>query len=153
MLYEVITSNEAMVCDAGSGLRDLGNHLLNQNSSVDSSSPFVCHIFISHMHWDHINGFPFFEPAYQAGNIIHIYGFHEDLESSFRRQQHESNFPVKLSEMMADIHFHQLETDKQYMINGFTVEGIKQNHPGTSYGYSFTKDGKKVVYSTRNNFV
>ncbi|MFH0782355.1 MAG: MBL fold metallo-hydrolase [Pseudomonadota bacterium] len=143
------SSTEAiMICDAGSGLRDLGNHLLAKKRAENDIRPLEVHIFVSHLHWDHLNGFPFFVPANIAGNRIHIYGFHKELEQSFVRQQNSANFPLTMSEMRADISFHVLELDKEYEICGFAVKGIRQHHPGISYGYSFIKNGKKLVYST-----
>ena len=146
-IYDSATE-AVMICDAGSGLRDLGNHLLAKKSARDDIRPLEAHIFVSHLHWDHLSGFPFFAPANITGNSIHIYGFHQELERSFVRQQNNTNYPLALSDMRADISFHVLDLRQEYEIGGFVVKGIQQNHPGVSYGYSFEKDNKKIVYST-----
>jgi phosphoribosyl 1,2-cyclic phosphodiesterase len=145
---EIMGQDEYMLCDAGSGLRDFGNHFMKSIRRQPASSSSVFHLFISHLHWDHIQGFPFFIPAYIPGHRIHIYGYHLGLEMAFVNQQNPSYFPVALKDMKADISFHVLELGKDYDIGGFAVKGMKQNHPGDSYGYCFMKEGRKIVYST-----
>lgn len=145
---EIADQAEYIICDAGTGLRDFGNHYMKARSGAQKDLSNVFNIFISHLHWDHIQGFPFFTPAFLPGNRINIYGYHRALEQAFVRQQDAPCFPVPLSAMKADISFHVLEPDHIYNIAGVDVNGIRQNHPGDSYGYCFRKDGKKVVYST-----
>ncbi|MBF0517573.1 MAG: MBL fold metallo-hydrolase [Nitrospirae bacterium] len=142
---ELRHEEQYVLCDAGSGLRDFGNFIMKSGRGKHKG---VYHIFISHLHWDHIQGFPFFTPAFIPGNQINIYGFHKELKDSFVRQQEFPNFPVPLSVMRAAIEFHYLDLEKDYDIAGYKVMGIRQTHPGFSYGYSFVKDGKKIVYST-----
>jgi len=74
--------DEYVLCDLGSGARVFGNHVLGARGSHGSSF----HIFMSHVHWDHIMGFPFFMPAYIPGNRVRIYGCHAALDEAFRRQ-------------------------------------------------------------------
>ncbi|MBU1932101.1 anti-sigma factor antagonist [Patescibacteria group bacterium] len=136
-------AEEYIICDAGTGLRDLGNYIMKSGKS-----PGIFHIFMSHLHWDHIQGFPFFTPAYIHSNQINVYGFHHELEEVFTGQQDNPNFPVPLKAMSADIKFKVLELDKEYEIAGFKIKGTKQNHPGDSFGYSFERGGKRIVYST-----
>lgn len=143
---EIAAGDEYVVCDAGTGLRDFGNHLLA--SRAGKKTPLVCHLFLSHLHWDHIQGFPFFVPAYIPGNQIHIYGCHPGLQQAMENQQQPTHFPVKLTDMMADISFHTLETGKVYQVAGLEVNAIAQQHPGGSFGYAFVREGKKFVYST-----
>ena len=145
---EIASGEDYVLCDAGTGLRDFGNHYMKAKKTGQNSLPNIFHIFMSHLHWDHIQGFPFFTPAFIPGNRIHVYGCHADLEQIFINQQNAPCFPVPLQAMRADIHFHVLQPGNSYDIAGINVTGIKQNHPGDSYGYSFVKDGKKVVYST-----
>ncbi|PKN19333.1 MAG: hypothetical protein CVU71_07435 [Deltaproteobacteria bacterium HGW-Deltaproteobacteria-6] len=145
---EIAGQTEYIVCDAGTGLRDFGNHYMKARMSGEKNLPNVFNIFMSHLHWDHIQGFPFFTPAFMPGNRINIYGCHGALEESFVNQQKDPCFPVPLQAMRADISFHVLEPDRTYDIAGVKVTGIQQHHPGDSYGYCFLKDGKKIVYST-----
>lgn len=141
---ELKGGEEFMVCDAGTGIRDLGNTI----PDVALKGKAVFNIFMSHFHWDHIQGFPFFTPAYIPGNRINIYGCHKDMEKAFVRQQEALFFPVPLDMMRADIGFNILEPGNEYEIGGFKVKSLKQNHPGDSYGYRFERDGKIAVYST-----
>ncbi|MFP4549093.1 MAG: MBL fold metallo-hydrolase [Fidelibacterota bacterium] len=143
---EVRQQDEYMIFDAGTGLREFGNQVM---ADADKSGK-VFNIFLSHPHWDHIQGFPFFLPAYMPGNIINIYGFHRNLDRIFDQQQSSPFFPVSLSVMQAVINFKQLEIGKEYDIAGCRISGIKQNHPGDSYGYALEKEGKKIIYSTDN---
>ncbi len=145
---EIVGGNEYVICDAGTGIRDFGNHLLTPEAAKSHPNPGVFNIFLSHLHWDHIQGFPFFTPAYIPGNIINIFGFHEELEHAFVAQQEYPFFPVPLKAMAATINFTVLEPERIYEIAGFTVKTKMQNHPGKSYGYRFEKNGKSVVYST-----
>lgn len=143
---EIIDSYEdIIICDSGSGIRNLGQDLIKRYSG--RKMPRI-HIFISHLHWDHINGFPFFIPVYMLNAEINIYGFHNNIEEAFRQQQNPVFFPVLFDDLKAKINFIQLDIEKEANIAGFVVNGIKQNHPGVSYGYSFEKNGKKIVYST-----
>jgi len=141
---EIRGGEEYILCDAGTGLRDFGNYIMKAGNGGST----VYNIFLSHLHWDHIQGFPFFIPAFLPGNQIKIYGFHQQLEAAFQKQQQPPSFPVPLEYMQAKKIFTVLEPGREYQIGGVTVKGIKQNHPGDSYGYSFEKQGKKIVYST-----
>lgn len=143
---EIAGGDAYVLCDAGSGLRDFGNSVIAGTAGQNSPTEF--HLFLSHLHWDHIHGFPFFVPAYIPGNRIHIYGCHKNLRQAFETQQQYVHFPVSLKEMRAEITFHQLAPDTTHQIAGFYVRAQLQRHPGASYGYSFVKDGKKLVYST-----
>jgi phosphoribosyl 1,2-cyclic phosphodiesterase len=110
--------------------------------------PGVFHVFMSHTHWDHIMGFPFFMPAYIPGNRITIYGCHAWLEEALRRQQGAPSFPVEWARLGAEIRFVRLEPDRSYDLAGFRVRAKRQHHTGDSYGYRFERDGRTVVYST-----
>lgn len=145
---ELQGADEYVLCDAGTGLRDFGNHYMQAKMAGEKNLSNTFHIFISHPHWDHIQGFPFFTPAFLPGNSVHIYGCHANLEQVFIHQQNAPCFPVPLKAMSADIRFHTLTPDQTYDIAGLNISCIKQNHPGDSYGYSFSKDNQKIIYST-----
>jgi phosphoribosyl 1,2-cyclic phosphodiesterase len=137
--------SEYVLCDLGTGARAFAQQALARHGPA---KPQVYHVFMSHLHWDHIMGMPFFAPAYIPGNRIFIYGGHAELESAFRRQQAEPSFPVDFSNLKADIEFVRLETGRTYEIAGMTVRLLLQHHGGDSYGYRFARDGRTVVYST-----
>jgi phosphoribosyl 1,2-cyclic phosphodiesterase len=136
---------EYVLCDLGSGARVFANAVLAEHGPRRGH---VYHVFMSHLHWDHISGFPFFMPAYIAGNRIRIYGCHGALEQAFRQQNAAPSFPVDFSRLGAAIEFVPLEPERRYDLAGFSVRALRQFHSGDSYGYRFEHDGKAVVYST-----
>jgi len=133
-----------VLCDLGSGARAFGNGVL----AARGPAGHRFHVFMSHLHWDHIMGFPFFMPAYLPGNHVTIYGCHDTLEEAFRRQNAAPSFPVDFSRMAARIEFVRLEPERAYDIAGLRVRAKLQRHGGDSYGYRIEQDGKVVVYST-----
>ncbi len=137
--------SEYVICDLGSGVRPFGQAALARHGAA---SPQTYHIFISHVHWDHIMGLPFFAPAYIPGNRLRIYGGHPRLEAALRRQQNEPSFPVDFSVMRADIQFVQLTPGESREVAGMNVTTKLQQHGGDSYGYRFESNGRAVVYST-----
>jgi len=144
---EIIGGDHYTLCDMGSGLRGFGQQVLAQHGPQQAQ---VYNFFMSHVHWDHIMGFPFFAPAYIAGNTIRIHGCHsvKVLEEAFRRQQSHPCFPVDWKQLRANINFVPLQTNCWYEIDGLRVKAKLQPHPGDSYGYRFEKNGRSMVYST-----
>jgi phosphoribosyl 1,2-cyclic phosphodiesterase len=140
----VLPGEEYFVCDMGSGARPLGVHILARQAR----RPATVNVFMSHVHWDHIMGFPFFGPAYVPGTKIRIHGCHDVLEHAFRLQQSPPCFPVEFDQLGATIEFVKLTPDQPYEVDGLTVTPHLQLHSGDSYGYRFQHDGKSVVYST-----
>jgi len=136
--------DDIVLLDMGSGARQAGHDALRRLAGRAGNF----HVFMSHLHWDHIMGFPFFVPAYIPGQRIRIYGCHEQLEHAFRRQQDEPSFPVDFSRMGADIEFVRLEPGQAREVAGYRVTAMLQLHGGDSYGYRFERHGKVVVYST-----
>jgi phosphoribosyl 1,2-cyclic phosphodiesterase len=137
-------NDEYFVCDMGSGARPFGAHVLARQGG----RPATVHIFMSHMHWDHIMGFPFFGPAYVPKNRLFIYGCHDQLEHAFRRQQEPPSFPVPFSALGADIQFIKLAPGQKQEVRGLKVMPHIQRHSGDSYGFRFEFQGKSVVYTT-----
>jgi phosphoribosyl 1,2-cyclic phosphodiesterase len=139
-----IGEKEHIICDMGSGARPLGGNMLARFGP----SGQTYHIFMSHLHWDHMMGFPFFTPAYIPGNRIVIHGCHDNLEEAFRRQQSAPGFPVDFDLLGANIEFHQMTPGLPCEIAGLIVNAKLQKHGGDSYGYRFEYNDKTVVYST-----
>jgi phosphoribosyl 1,2-cyclic phosphodiesterase len=137
--------DEHVIFDMGSGARPLGQSLLKRHGA---GTPQTYHIFMSHVHWDHIMGFPFFAPVYIPGNRIVIHGCHAVLEQAFRRQQAAPSFPVDFSQLGATIEFDRLEPGKRNSIAGIEVTPKLQRHEGDSYGYRVEAQGKCIVYTT-----
>jgi phosphoribosyl 1,2-cyclic phosphodiesterase len=140
---QIVTGGrDFIICDAGTGLRDFAHSLGNEPALA------TYHIFISHLHWDHIQGFPFFAPAYQAGNRIIFHGFHSEIEDAIREQMKAPCFPVPFEAMQAEIEFDIREDHAHFEIDGVHIDTIKQKHPGDSWGYRFSENGKRIIYST-----
>jgi phosphoribosyl 1,2-cyclic phosphodiesterase len=137
-------SDEYFVCDMGSGARAFGEHVFARQGG----RPATVHVFMSHMHWDHIMGFPFFGPAYAPGTKIRIYGCHALLEQAFRIQQSPPCFPVSFEQLGATIEFVKLTPEKTTEVGGLKVMPQLQHHSGDSYGYRFEANGKSLVYTT-----
>ena len=132
------------ICDMGSGLRPFGQAAMQQHGGAAQTF----HIFLSHLHWDHIMGLPFFVPAFVPGNRVVVYGCHDDFEAALRRQQEPPSFPVDFSIFNAKLEFVRLTPGQRHEIGGVGVTPMLQRHGGDSYGYRFESQGKAVVYST-----
>jgi len=140
--------DELFVIDAGSGIRDLGIQLAR-------SGPRKINLFITHTHWDHIQGFPFFAPLYIPGNEVTIYGaagFGKDLKSIFRGQLDRDYFPVQFEDMRAKIDFQVLE-GSSISINGFQIQWESTHHPAATLGFKVSWAGRTVGYVSDNEFL
>ena len=133
-----------MLCDLGSGAREFSLSSLGRGGP----GPKTYHVLVSHVHWDHIMGFPFFVPAFIPGTKIKLYSCHPKLEQAIRGQNSGPCFPVEFEALAAGIEFIPLEEGKPYEICGATVTGKGQLHSNESYGYRLEKDGKTVIYTT-----
>ena len=143
---ELRHNGKLFILDAGSGLRVLGNELLK------SGIPITASIFISHMHWDHIQGIPFFTPAFIPNNKFTFYGSEpagKDLFTIIADQMDPTYFPIEMKEMGSTMNFKSLFEGK-YEIEGIEVETIYVNHPGNALGYKFHLNNKTLVYISDN---
>jgi phosphoribosyl 1,2-cyclic phosphodiesterase len=142
-----LDNGTVIIFDAGTGIRGLGNMLLAQSGVVRA------YLFLSHMHWDHIQGLPFFAPAYVGGTELCILGPRVgplSLEQSICDQMRSPYFPVPMHAMGAAIRFVELAEGSLFALPGATVEVGVLNHPGGSLGYRLMADGKVLVYATDN---
>jgi CheY-like chemotaxis protein/phosphoribosyl 1,2-cyclic phosphodiesterase len=140
--------DDLVILDAGSGIRDLGFELARKG-------PSRIHLFIGHTHWDHIQGFPFFVPAFIPGFEIVLYaapGFGKDLESIFRGQLDSDYFPVQLEDMRAKLEFKQL-TEGPVNVGGLKVHWEFTQHPGATLGFKVETGDKSICYITDNEFL
>lgn len=141
------SDNTLIILDAGSGLRELGKSLL-----TSSNGPIEGHILISHTHWDHIQGFPFFTPAFIPGNRFTLYGsrnLDKSLEGALAGQMEHAYFPVRLDQLASTIRFKEL--DEGIMpIGPANVTHYHTNHPSVCLAYRVDCDGRSVVYATDN---
>ena len=138
-------TEEFIFCDAGSGIRDFADHYIKAGGGKKTGT---FHIIMTHLHWDHVMGFPFFTPAYIPGNRIIVHGYHKDIEDALRHQMNPPCFPVSFDQLGADIEFDIMEPCQPFDIGGIQITSIKQNHPGESYGFRFSANEKSLVHST-----
>lgn len=143
---EIESGDSFFICDMGSGLREFGLDAMQRCADGHKRS---FNFFQSHLHWDHIMGFPFFVPAFDPGARIVIHSAHPDAEEALRRQQEEISFPVKFDWLRATIEFVAMTPGQPIEVDGLKVVAEKQQHSHDSYGYRFTDaDGRTVVFST-----
>jgi phosphoribosyl 1,2-cyclic phosphodiesterase len=143
---EIRCGQDLLIFDAGTGIRELGLSLLAEFAG----RPLTLHLFISHTHWDHIQGFPFFRPAYEATATIHVYGSPgqgRPLERVLRRQMDPDFFPVAFGDLASSLHVHEYR-GTPFQVGETTVAATYLNHPGMNLGYKVTHRGKTVVYAT-----
>ena len=134
------------ICDLGTGVRAFGDHFLHDPKPGRAKT---FNVFLSHLHWDHVMGFPLFGPAFLPDHRIVIHGCHELLEQAIRAQFSIPSFPVPFEALRARVEFATLEAGEIHELGDrMTVRPMRQNHPGDSYGYRFEKHGKCVVYAT-----
>ena len=129
--------------DCGTGARVLGNHLL-----ATASGPISASILLTHTHWDHIQGFPFFAPLFVPGNHFDVYGpekCHLSLHDVLSGQMEHHYFPVELDQLAARITYKDL-TEGTHEIAGLKVAAHPMNHPSPTLGYRFECNGVSVLY-------
>ena len=143
---EIRAGEDILVVDAGSGFAALGTEL--------SKGPFgrgegTLHLLMSHLHWDHIQGFPMFMPGIIAGNRILIYSIH-DAKTTLERQQSSPTWPpsAAFSKMRADIEFISLQEGQPFAIGKVLINTIRNTHPNRSYSYRFEDQHSVFVYAS-----
>lgn len=128
-----------VILDAGTGIRELGRSLVNSADGRSISGD----VFFSHAHWDHIQGLPFFTPAFQAGNHFRLFGaptLLQSLELVLRQQMSPVVFPVAFDDLHARMEFREL-TGHRLFENGIDVSAISVRHPGGALGFRLAPSG------------
>lgn len=141
--------DQLVILDAGSGIRLLGREL-----SRVATAPMQLDILLSHTHWDHIQGLPFFQPLNTKGNSVRIYGSAQagvPLEEILDRQMDPVVFPVPLKALAADLTITEVQHGS-FEIDGFKVEAFRLRHPGSTLGYKLVpvSGGRPMAYLTDN---
>ena len=142
-------NNDIIIIDAGTGIRALGRKLLEEDFQEGKGE---CHILFTHTHWDHIQGFPFFEPLYIAGNKIHIHGIHSKIENRLRYQHNPKFFPVNFDMIPATKRFYQHKEQEMWNLADISITQKALKHPGISYSYRFEENGKVIIFSSDAEF-
>ncbi len=143
---EVSAGDTLIILDGGTGLRLLGDDLLRRGK------PVKAFMFFSHVHWDHIQGFPFFVPIFIKGNELYLYGgrnLEMTLDETLAGQMNFPNFPVTLEACTAKIHFCEFDDGQTLTLApGLTIRGLPLQHPNGCYGYRVEYEGKTFAYCT-----
>ena len=145
---EIQAGKELIIIDAGSGIRRLGMHLLKEAKG----EPINAHLLMTHTHWDHIQGFPFFAPAVipvNNGNSFHLYGCgnaNKKLEEILAGQMVYEYFPISLSQMGATMTYIPI-SEQHFEIGDVKVQTMFMNHPGRTLGYRLEHDGDVLVFT------
>jgi phosphoribosyl 1,2-cyclic phosphodiesterase len=137
----VDSSRDSIVFDAGSGLREYGIEAVKQKPKIEKY-----HIFFSHFHWDHLQGLPFFNPAYDPGVAVDFYSPMENLETALHGQMTSPYFPVHMESMGAKKDFHILTGPVK--LGDVEITWKKMNHPGDSYSYKVREGDRNFIYAT-----
>lgn len=140
---EVRAGNSTLILDAGTGIRKLGQHLLAKGK-VDVT------LLLSHVHWDHIQGLPFFAPLYVPGTRIHVVGGANPmpLRDCLHRQMSAPNFPVDLRDVGATMTYFELRDRQRAVIGDAEITAVRANHPDGVYAYRIDHKGRSIVYAT-----
>lgn len=138
---ELKTEKSEIILDAGSGLRVLG-----KQKRLKSIKHF--NFFISHFHYDHIQGLPFFDPIFDNSVFIDFYSGYKEAENYLINQQIKPYFPVTFDSLTPNINFFYKESGSRFTLDNLTVSTCKMRHPGGSFSYSFSENGVKFTYAT-----
>ncbi|MBN1484736.1 MAG: AAA family ATPase, partial [Chloroflexia bacterium] len=141
---QVRAGGHTIIIDAGSGIRELGWNLMEGPCGQGQGS---LDLLITHLHWDHIQGFPMFSPAFVPGNRIRVYGVH-DVQSAFQQQQQLPFWPVSLDDMGADIEFIRLQPGQPFHIGSVRVNTMLSHHPGDSYIYRLQDQHCTMIHAS-----
>jgi phosphoribosyl 1,2-cyclic phosphodiesterase len=141
----VSDGTDTVVLDAGSGLRELGRDLAADRVSFKSRP---LHVFISHFHWDHILGFPFFAPSFVPGNQVTIYSPAFRAKKFFKIQHGDPFFPVELEHLGATLRFRTIHAAQRRQIGAFQISAVELAHPGGGLGYRLDSPDGSLVYLT-----
>ena len=145
---EVRIGESIIILDAGSGIRPLGVALVDEAKG----QPLNLTVLITHTHWDHIQGFPFFVPAYDARNRIHIYGYEgarSGLATALGGQMESPYFPVALDDMPGNLLIEELR-EMEFEVAGIRVESCFTNHPGVCVAYKLHTPDGTIVFMPDN---
>ncbi|MCB9830869.1 MAG: MBL fold metallo-hydrolase [Planctomycetes bacterium] len=140
---ELESTRELVVLDAGSGIRELGNAML---ADPDGHARVV-HLFLTHAHWDHIQGFPFFAPAYHPDYRINVY-CSKDAERFLAGQMSPPYFPVGLEAMIGLARFERLDHQKAWSVGDAVLRSIPLPHPQESTGFRLDENDRALVFAT-----
>jgi phosphoribosyl 1,2-cyclic phosphodiesterase len=146
---EVRVNDSLFIFDMGSGIRLLGKKLMGEAFREGKG---VANIFISHTHYDHLEGYPFFVPAFIPGNQLNWYSPYADLEARFRDFMRHPFFPVDWDYPQSSKTFTTLDPSQHHIVDGVEVSILELDHPGKSFAYRLSFGGKKLIYASDGEY-
>jgi phosphoribosyl 1,2-cyclic phosphodiesterase len=143
---EVEVDGSTLLLDAGTGLRRFGNALLARRAGA----PVDVTVLLSHVHWDHIQGLPFFAPIFVPGTRMHVVSGANGtpLRDTLRRQMSAPTFPVDLNDVPAALTYHEVRDKQRLVLGAAEVTAVKANHPDAVFAYRIEHAGRAIVYAT-----
>ncbi len=142
-----LDTGRKIVIDAGTGIRELGDHFIATGQTVDIL------LLITHIHWDHVQGFPFFDPIFNPSSRIEVDGFPaamKGLKAIFDNKMGDGFFPVSFNDLKAHISFSGKLQHNPVIIDNTQIDAIPLNHPQGAFGFRFQEGGKTLVFITDN---
>lgn len=143
-------SGQEIIIDGGSGIRGLGEAMMRREFG---SGKGEAHILVGHTHWDHILGYPFFDPLYQEGNrFVFVSAGQTDahIKDILSGQHDDIHFPVPFADLRAEMDYQAFKPGEAFQIGDFRVETVQLNHPGITVGYRIEADGRVATVYTDN---
>jgi phosphoribosyl 1,2-cyclic phosphodiesterase len=140
-----LSDGATLALDAGTGLRELGKTLAREGR------PSPVHLFLSHTHWDHVMGLPFFAPLYDRNNHLLVYPLANEAQERFQRNIFDDiHFPVSVNDIPSKVEFARPEGEVWH-VGSAKVRRIQLNHPGGAQGFRIDdQDGSSMAYLTDN---
>ena len=142
-----LKSGRKVIIDSGTGIRALGDKLVEENKDVD------IHLLITHIHWDHILGFPFFAPINNPSSRISVDGYPtcmKGLKYTFDNKMGDGFFPIKFDDLKAEVRYLDRLGHGELEIDGTVIESIPLQHPQGGFGFRFREGEKTLVFITDN---
>lgn len=146
---EIRVGDHILICDAGSGVIPLGNQLMGQSKIRELM------VVLTHYHWDHISGLPFFVPAFAPDWVLHFFGpgkNESEIQETISEQMRAPYFPVETETWLADVEYRKL-TEGTLKHGPIQVQHFNVHHPGTTFGYRIQAAGKTIVYVSDNELL
>jgi phosphoribosyl 1,2-cyclic phosphodiesterase len=138
---EITYGKDRVLIDGGSGIRNFSDHIMQ---AEPTQTEF--HIYLTHFHWDHLIGLPFFVPLYLKGKAVHFYGAHDDLEEAIRILFRKPQFPVPFKVISPQIHVHKVKPREAFEIGGISVTPYQLDHPDPCWGARVEAGGKSIAW-------